>query len=62
VTFEDLNWADALQRAEAGAAHACRAGFGAGVHGFCEFAQGSVSHDVATHARRPLVIVPPVTT
>jgi nucleotide-binding universal stress UspA family protein len=93
VAFEDLNRADALRRAEAGAAHARRAGFAAearatiasttwqgivdvadeldvaaivigsrGVHGFREFAQGSVSHDVATHARRPLVIVPPVTT
>jgi len=91
--FEDLNQADALQRAEAGAAYARRAGFDAearatvasttwqgildvadeldaaaivigsrGLGGFREFARGSVSHDVATHARRPVLIVPPVTT
>jgi nucleotide-binding universal stress UspA family protein len=91
--FEDLNRADALRRAEAGAAYARRVGFDAearatlssttwqgivdvadeldvaaivigsrGLGGFREFARGSVSHDVATHARRPLVIVPPVTT
>jgi nucleotide-binding universal stress UspA family protein len=91
--FEDLNRADALRLAEAGAAHARRAGFDAearattapttwkgiidvadeldaaaivlgsrGRSGFREFALGSVSHDVATHARRPLVIVPPVKT
>jgi nucleotide-binding universal stress UspA family protein len=93
VAFEDLNQAEALRRAEVGAAHARAAGFAAeargtiasttwkaivdvadeldvaaivigsrGVHGFRAFAQGSVSHDVATHARRPLVIVPTVTT
>jgi nucleotide-binding universal stress UspA family protein len=90
--FEDLNQADALRRAEAGAAHARRAGFDAearatiasttwqgildvadeldaaaivigsrGLGGLRELAHGSVSHDVATHARRPLLIVPPVT-
>jgi len=32
-----------------------------GVRGFREVASGSVSHDVATHARRPVLIVPPVT-
>ena len=29
-----------------------------GLRGLSEFARGSVSHDVATHARRPVVIVP----
>jgi len=33
-----------------------------GVRGLREFASGSVSHDVATHTRRPVLIVPPVTT
>jgi len=32
-----------------------------GLGGFREFTRGSVSHDVATHARRPVLIVPPVT-
>jgi nucleotide-binding universal stress UspA family protein len=90
--FEDLNRADALRRAEAGALHARRAGFDAearatiasttwqgildvadeldaaaivigsrGLGGFREFTRGSVSHDVATRTRRPLLIVPPVT-
>lgn len=89
--FEDLNKADALLRAEAGAARARRAGLDAepratiasttwqgivdvadeldavaivigsqGLSGLREFAQGSVSHDVATHAGRPVLIVPPV--
>ncbi len=31
------------------------------LHGFRGFARG-VSHDVATYARRPVLIVPPVTT
>jgi nucleotide-binding universal stress UspA family protein len=88
--FEDLNTADALQRAEAGAAHARGAGLQAaaratiatttwegivevadeidaqvivigsrGLSGLREFTSGSVSHDVATHARRPVLIVPP---
>lgn len=91
--FEDVNRADALQRAEVGAARARRAGLDAearatiasttwqgivdladeldvaaivigsrGVRGFREFARGSVSHDVATHTRRPVLIVPPATT
>jgi nucleotide-binding universal stress UspA family protein len=90
--FEDLNMADALRRAEAGAARARRSGLDAvaratiasttwqgivdvadeldasvivigsrGVSGLREFARGSVSHDVATHARRPVLIVPPPT-
>jgi nucleotide-binding universal stress UspA family protein len=88
--FEDLNTADALGRAETGAAHACRLGLDAvaratiasttwqgivdvadeldasvivigsrGLSGLHELARGSVSHDVATHARRPVLIVPP---
>jgi nucleotide-binding universal stress UspA family protein len=88
--FEDLNTADALHRAEAGAVHACRAGFRAepsttiasttwqgvvdvadeldaaaivigsrGLRGLRELAGGSVSHDVATHSTRPVLIVPP---
>jgi nucleotide-binding universal stress UspA family protein len=88
--FEDLNRAEALRIAEAGAAHARRAGLRAearaeiapttwqgivdvadeldtgaivigsrGLAGFREFARGSVSHEVATHARRPVLIVPP---
>jgi nucleotide-binding universal stress UspA family protein len=32
-----------------------------GLGGLREFARGSVSHDVATHARRPVLIVPPAT-
>jgi nucleotide-binding universal stress UspA family protein len=90
--FEDLNKADALRRAEAGATHARLAGLHAvaratiasatwqgivdvadeidasvivigsrGLSGLREFARGSVSHEVATHARRPVLIVPPPT-
>ena len=33
-----------------------------GLGGLREFARGSVSHDVATHARRPVLIVPPAAT
>jgi nucleotide-binding universal stress UspA family protein len=93
TAFEDVNRADALRRAEAGAARARHAGFDAearatlasttwqgivdaadeldaaaivigsrGLGGLREFARGSVSHDVATHARRPVLIVPPATT
>jgi len=88
--FEDLNRAEALQRAEAGAARARRAGLDAvaratiapstwegivdvadeidaaaiviGSRGLSRLRglfRGSVSHDVATHARRPVLIVPP---
>ena len=88
--FEDLNRADALIRAEAGAARARRAGLDAealatiapttwqgivdvadaldvsvivigsrGRSGLRELARGSVSHDVATHTRQPVLIVPP---
>ena len=32
-----------------------------GLAGVRELAHGSVSHEVATHARRPVLIVPPVT-
>lgn len=32
-----------------------------GLGGLREFARGSLSHDVATHARRPVLIVPPAT-
>jgi nucleotide-binding universal stress UspA family protein len=91
--FEGLNEAGARERAEAGAAHARRAGLEAeprvaigsttwqgivdvadeidaavivigsrGLHGLREVASGSVSHDVATHARRPVLIVPPAMT
>ena len=90
TAFEDVNRVGALRLAEAGAAHARRAGLGAearatlasttwrgiadvaeeldvaaivlgsrGLSGVREFAQGSVSHDVAAHARRPVLIVPP---
>ena len=90
---EGLNEADALLRAEAGAARARRAGLDAeprttlasstwkgivdvadeldaeiivigsrGLSGFREVAHRSVSHDVAAHARQPVLIVPPVTT
>jgi nucleotide-binding universal stress UspA family protein len=88
--FEDLNMAEALRCAEAGAARARRAGLDAearatiaptarqgivdvagetnaavivigsrGRSGLREFAGGSVSHDVAVRARRPVLIVPP---
>jgi nucleotide-binding universal stress UspA family protein len=91
--FEGLSKADALLRAEAGAARARRAGLDAeprvtpasstwkgivdvadeldaeiivigsrGLSGFRELAHRSVSHDVAVHARQPVLIVPPVTT
>jgi nucleotide-binding universal stress UspA family protein len=33
-----------------------------GLIGLREFARGSVAHDVATHAGRPVLIMPPVTT
>jgi nucleotide-binding universal stress UspA family protein len=90
--FEDMNRAEALRRADAGAAHARRAGFRAearattastawqgivdvaneidaaaivigsrGLGGFRELARGSVAHDLAVHAQRPMLIVPPVT-
>ena len=88
--FEDVNRADALRRAEAGAARVRQAGLHAearatiasttwqgivdvadeldaavivigsrGLRGLHELASGSVSHDVAAHARRPVLIVPP---
>lgn len=88
--FEDLNRADALERAEIGVDHARKAGLDAepyarlgepiwraivdvadeldaavivigsrGLAGLHELASGSVSHDVATHTRRPVLIVPP---
>jgi len=88
--FEDLNEADALTRAEDGAARAERAGFQAvargGIsaptwEGICDVAdeidapvivvgsraltpgrelvEGSISHDVARHAGRPVLVVPP---
>ena len=88
--FEDLNEADALTRAEDGAARAERAGFEAvaraGIsaptwEGICDVAdeidapvivvgsrgltpgrelvEGSISHDVARHAGRPVLVVPP---
>jgi nucleotide-binding universal stress UspA family protein len=91
--FEDLNKADAMQRAEVGAARAREAGFDAvpraaiapttwegilgvadeldapmivlgsrGLSGLRELARGSVSHDVATHSERPVLIVPPPAT
>lgn len=88
--FEDLNSADALRRAEAGAARARRAGLDAEPRvasalatwkgivdvadeldaetivigsrcpgGLRKVGHRSVSHDVATYARRPVLIVPP---
>ena len=90
---EERNKADALLRAEAGAARARRAGLDAepratlasatwrgivdvadqldaeiivigsrGRTGLNGSARRSVAHDVATHARQPVLIVPPVTT
>jgi hypothetical protein len=52
TAFEELNAHDALDRARAGAALAREAGFTAEPH-------GGVSHEVAEHARRPVLIVPP---
>jgi nucleotide-binding universal stress UspA family protein len=88
--FEDLNTADALDRARVGAEHARRAGFTAearaelgaptwesivdvavqidasvivlgtrALKGAQELFEGSVSHQVAEHAGRPVLIVPP---
>jgi nucleotide-binding universal stress UspA family protein len=88
--FEELNQADALSRAQAGAALARTAGLAAeartdlgaptwqgvvdvaddigaavivigsrGLTGVREAVEGSVSHDVAEHAGRPVLIVPP---
>jgi nucleotide-binding universal stress UspA family protein len=88
--FEDLNRADALHRAEAGALLARQSGLDAeaqatiasspadaivavaseidaavivvgsrGFAGLRELVRGSVSHDVATRADRPVLIVPP---
>jgi nucleotide-binding universal stress UspA family protein len=88
--FGELNTADALTRAETGAAIARSAGFTAeaqadldaptwegivevadqigaavivlgfrGLTGVREAFEGSVSHDVAEHAGRPVLIVPP---
>ena len=88
--FEDLNAAEALQRATIGAERARKAGFTAdprsaiaaptwegivdvadeidsavivlgsrGLNGIREQFEGSVSHQVAEHAGRPVLIVPP---
>jgi nucleotide-binding universal stress UspA family protein len=93
TAFQDMNWAEALRIAEAGAARARHAGLDAeaqamiaptawqgivdvadeidaavivigarGLSGLREVARGSVSHDVTTHARRPVLIVPRPTT
>jgi nucleotide-binding universal stress UspA family protein len=90
AAFEDLNEADALNRARAGAERAELAGFAAearsalaaptwegivdiadeidaavivmgsrGLTGVREHLAGSVSHQVAEHAGRPVLIVPP---
>ena len=90
AAFEELNTADALTRARAGAEHARTAGFDAearatidaptwegildvadeidasvivlgsrGLSGAREVVVGSVSHEVAEHAGRPVLIVPP---
>ena len=91
--FEDLNRAEALRRAGAGAVRARRAGLDAEARAtiasttwqgivdvadeigasviiigsreagrFRKFPAGSISHDLARHARRPVLIVPPATT
>jgi nucleotide-binding universal stress UspA family protein len=93
TAFEDLNMADALERARAGAELARQAGFEAeprgdlatptwegivdaadeidaavivigsrGLSGAKELFEGSVSHEVAAHASRPVLIVPPPAT
>jgi nucleotide-binding universal stress UspA family protein len=90
AAIEELNQAEALVRARAGAEHARRAGFEAeeqaaiaaplwegivdaadeidaavivigsrGLEGVRERLEGSVSHAVAQHAGRPVLIVPP---
>jgi nucleotide-binding universal stress UspA family protein len=90
AAFEELNTADALDRAKVGAERARGAGFVAearagvaaptwegivdvaddidaavivvgsrGLNGAQEVLQGSVSHDIAEHAGRPVLIVPP---
>ena len=90
AVFEDINAAEALDRAKIGAERARKAGFTAdarsalaaptwegivdvadeidsavivlgsrGLNGARERFEGSVSHQVAEHARRPVLIVPP---
>ena len=90
AAFEELNTADALDRAKVGAERARGAGFVAearagvaaptwegivdvaddidaavivvgsrGLNGVQEVFEGSVSHDIAEHAGRPVLIVPP---
>ena len=90
AAFEELNTADALSRARAGADSARRAGFEAearaelaaptwegivgvadeidaavivvgtrGLSGARELFEGSVSHQLAAHAGRPVLMVPP---
>ena len=61
TALEDVERADTLRRAEAGAAHARRAGFDAEARGLGSLrvpSRGSVSDDVATHARRSVLIAP----
>lgn len=57
-----LNVAPAMTFAEGVAATSSLVPGSRALHGFRGFARGSVSHDAATHARRPVLIVPPVTT
>jgi nucleotide-binding universal stress UspA family protein len=90
VAFEELNLADAKQRARVGAERATLAGFTAearstlgapawegivdvadeidadvivvgsrGLNGARELFEGSVSHEVAQHSDRPVLIIPP---
>jgi hypothetical protein len=56
AAFEELNVDDALRRARTGAVIVLGS---RGLQGAREVFEGSISHQVAEHAGRPVLIVPP---